>query len=177
LSKSSIGQHRGGDKGIVLIGNALKSDTTLKSLDVYRIKTVGNNCIRALLDSIRENPALVCVDSPRGINDAQRRQELWHYLELNKEARRVLNAPLNLWPLVLTRADRCRRQMSDPPSMLYCFVKEKCDLFNVSVHDTDDSLESEEKAETPGRKRDRRDYESASPMKRTKSVDNDGREE
>ena len=103
-----MGQHRGGDKGIVLIGNALKTDTTLKSLDVYCIKPVGNNCIRALSDSVTEHPALVCVDSPRGINDAQR-QELWHYLELNKEARRVLNAPLNLWPLELTRVDRCRR--------------------------------------------------------------------
>jgi hypothetical protein len=59
--------HRCGDKSIVQIGNALKRNTTLKSLNVYRsgsIGLVGQNCIQALLDGNKEQPGLAYFGEP-----------------------------------------------------------------------------------------------------------------
>jgi hypothetical protein len=90
-------------------------------------------------------------------------------VELNSGERRVLNAPLNLWSLVLNRVDRCRKRSSDSPRMLYYFVKKKCDSFNVSVHESKEPLEREEETEMQGRKRNGSNCEeSESSLKRTK---------
>jgi Ran GTPase-activating protein (RanGAP) involved in mRNA processing and transport len=173
LTKISISDHGGSDKTMMQIGDALKTNTSLKLLRMYRCSSrggsVGQNCIRAILDGIKEHPSLTIVDPPDGFSEMQT-HELWYYLEKNKGAGHVLSAPLNVWPRALNRADRCCPQSSNPPSVLYYFVREKCDLFNVSAYAAEESSEAVEDLETQGCKRERSECESACPHKRRKGL-------
>jgi hypothetical protein len=155
LVEISIRNHHGGDKSVAQIGHALKHNTSLRSLDVCPASPTS---FRALLDGVKEHPTLTTVHVPYRINSMQR-HELWYYLKLNGGARHSLNAPLDHWPLLLHGADRCRPlgllEWADSPSMLYYFVKEKCDLFNDSTRRVDGSPGMKEETATPGRKRGR----------------------
>jgi hypothetical protein len=79
LTFISILNHRGGDKSLVQIVNALKTNTTLKLLNVYHcdsLRSIGQQCIWAFLQNIKEHPSLNEICFPDGCINVQV-QEMW----------------------------------------------------------------------------------------------------
>jgi len=116
------------DHHIVGIAAALASNTSLRDLRLISDQEISQESVQILLNGIKANTSLTKLSIPKGFNDVQR-DGVYFCVQRNRGATLALTANLNLWDLVLTRADKCRRRTSSPPDMLYYFVRERCDVF------------------------------------------------
>jgi hypothetical protein len=119
------------DAGLVSLGRVLESNNMLKELlpCLEKIASANKSCIRAILNGIMVNRALIHANVPGKLSES-REDELHFYLDRNEHVRPLLSmsTSLALWPNVLKRPDDCRLHthytVCRGPDLLYFLVKE-----------------------------------------------------
>jgi len=127
---------------VAQMGKMLLRNTSLKTLCLWRVQNLSEHHVRALVEGVKMHPAItkaqIFLTHMSAGDPAVLQQALDFYLELNRGPRRLLHEdttlPMSLWPHILKRADDYGRMNRRPPSMLYFFVREKCDLFAITYN-------------------------------------------
>jgi hypothetical protein len=120
------------DQGIIRLGEGLMQSRGMKRLLLSLPQKVGPTAQMAFLNGVKVNSSLSWVAAPFLTSGL----ELAFYIRLNNGPKQALNPALNLMPLVFARAARSRinkRGKAGPPSELYFFVRERCDLFQEAA--------------------------------------------
>lgn len=122
------------DDGVICLGQALTRNQGVTYLHLGWDQTVGKHAIRAFLNAVKMNSTLKWATA--SFLSSSEKEELDFYVRLNDGAKQSLHVPLNIMSFAFVRANRCRIKWNkkvDPPSELFFFVRERCDLFQVAA--------------------------------------------